>query len=34
MKPQELSIGNIVEVNHYEYGDMFAMVWDMTKLFQ
>lgn len=26
MKPQELSIGNIVEVNHYEYGDMFASV--------
>lgn len=26
MKPQELRIGNIVEVNHYEYGDMFASV--------
>lgn len=26
MKPQELSIGNIVEVNHFEYGDMFASV--------
>jgi hypothetical protein len=26
MKPQELRIGNIVEVNHFEYGDMFASV--------
>lgn len=26
MKTQELSIGNIVEVNHFEYGDMFASV--------
>ena len=26
MKPQELRVGNIVEVNHYEYGDMFASV--------
>ena len=26
MKPQELRIGNIVEVNHFEYGDMYASV--------
>ena len=26
MKPTELRIGNIVEVNHYEYGDMYASI--------
>lgn len=26
MKPQELRVGNVVEVNHYEYGDMYASV--------
>lgn len=26
MKPQELRIGNIIEVNHFEYGDMYASV--------
>lgn len=26
MKPTELRIGNIMEVNHYEYGDMYASI--------
>lgn len=26
MNEEELRIGNIVEVNHYEYGDMYASV--------
>ena len=26
MDVKELSVGNIVEVNHYEYGDMYASV--------
>ena len=26
MKPQELRVGNVVEVNHYEYGDMYASI--------
>lgn len=26
MKPQELRVGNIVEINHFEYGDMFASI--------